>query len=89
MSNDDRLIEIMAELLAQSYAQTEELRGMRQDLGSLRQDVNALQREQSKTNLAIGELRLSVMRLADKVEQIGELDKRLRIVENIVLRSAS
>ena len=76
---DPRLIEIMAELLAQAHVQTEALH-------SLGADVKSLQREQAKTNLALGELRLSVMKLADKIEDIAELDKRLRVVEAIVLR---
>ena len=82
-SNDNRLIEIMAELLA-------EVHEFRQDSNKrLDQSNNRLERleeQMTKNTMAVGELRLSVMKLADKIEDIAELDKRLRVVEAIVLR---
>lgn len=81
-NTDPRLIEIMAEQLAQSHVQT-------QALQALTEKVRVLQREQAKTNLSLGELRLSVMRLGDKIEEMGEFDKRPRAVEAIVLRPNS
>ncbi len=100
MATNDRLIEIMADLLAEvhqmrldSNARMDRmdgrLEGLDHRLESLDQRLERLEGHQAKTNLAIGELRLSVMKLGDKIGEIGELDKRLRIVENIVLRPAA
>ena len=78
-STDQRLIEIMADLLA-------EVHEFRLDSNKR---LERLEDQMAKNNLAVGELRLSIMRLGDKIEEMGELDKRLRIVENIVLRPAA
>jgi hypothetical protein len=79
MAADDRLIEIMSELLL--------------EVQHLRQDSNIrferLEEQQKKTNLGLGELRLSVMRLADQLEKLVDIDQRVRVLEDIVLRKAS
>ena len=79
---DDRLIEIMAELLA-------EVHQMRVDnnerLDKTNERLDRLETQTAKNNAAIGELRLSVMRLADRIEEIYHLDQRVRVLENIVL----
>lgn len=75
MAEDNRLIEIMADLLA-------EVHQMRVDNN---ERLDRLENQTAKNNAAIGELRISVMRLADKIEEIYHLDQRVRVLENIVL----
>ncbi len=70
MNNEDRLIEVKSELLA-------EVHEMRIDISGMRGDVQELKTEQAKTNLGIQELRLSVMRLADFGERILILEKEV------------
>ena len=79
MAADDRLIEIMSELLL-------EVRHLRQD-SNIR--FERLEEQQKKTNLGLGELRLSVVRLADQLDKFVDIDQRVRILEDIVLRKAS
>ena len=78
MAADDRLIEIMAELLA-------EVRESKVITQRMANDISELKTQMSKSNAGIGELRLSVMRLADKVEEIYHLDQRVKVLENLVL----
>ena len=82
MASNDRLIEIMADLL-------DEMRHMRRDtnerLDTANSRLDRLDTQMSKNTAAVGELRLSVMKLAEKIEEIHELDKRVRVLENIVL----
>lgn len=82
MASNDRLIEIMADLL-------DETRQMRKDtnerLDTANSRLDRLENQMSKNTAAVGELRLSVMKLAEKIEEIHELDKRVRVLENIVL----
>ena len=72
----------MAELLA-------EVHQMRVDnnerLDKTNERLDRLEAQTAKNNAAIGELRVSVMRLADKIEEIYHLDQRVRVLENIVL----
>ena len=62
---------------------------MRQDsnerLDRANERLSRLETQMSKNTAAVGELRLSVMRLSERIEEIHELDKRVRVLENIVL----
>lgn len=58
MSDQQKLIEVMAELLAEVHEMRMEIKGMRDDVNNR---IGRLENEQVKTNLGIGELRLSVM----------------------------
>ncbi len=86
MGKDDRLVELMADLL-------HELRGLRNDMaGSQERTDERLDKivdQQSKTNLAIGELRQSVMKLSDQFEKFTNFEERIRKLEQTVFRQAS
>lgn len=82
MAADDRLIEIMSDLLS-------EVRDIKTDLRSFKEQSDSrlerLEQQQAKTNLALGELRLSVMTLADRIEMLMQLDQRVKLLESLVL----
>ena len=96
MAADDRLVEIMADLLAEVHMMrqdnNERLDGLNQRLDTTNQRLDGsnerlerLEGQMSKNNAAVGELRLSVMKLSEKIEEIFHLDQRVRVLENIVL----
>ena len=72
----------MAELLA-------EVHQMRVDnnerLDKTNERLDRLETQTARNNAAVGELRVSVMRLAEKIEEIYHLDQRVRVLEDIVL----
>ncbi len=76
----------MAELLAEVHEMRNELKGLREEMSGMRTDNNKrlerLEDQQVKTNMELGELRLSVMRLADFNDRIIRL-------EDTVFRRAS
>jgi hypothetical protein len=78
---EQKLIEVMSELLAEVHEMRLEIKGMRSDLNGkidgLADKIEKLETVQSKTNLAIGELRLSVMKLTDYGERILRLEKEV------------
>jgi hypothetical protein len=77
MDNDfGRLVEIMAEMLEEQRLTRSEINKMRTD-----SDQNF-----SKVNLAIGELRLSVMRLADELVAIHDHENRIQAIEKVVFK---
>jgi len=86
MKNDDRLIEVMAELLAEVHEMRKDTKVQLQELNTGMTDLNTrvgrLEEQQARTNLELGELRLSVMRLADFNDRIIRL-------EDTVYRKAS
>lgn len=83
MINEEKLIEVMAELLAEVHEMRLEIKGMREDFNTridrLSNKVEKVEGEQAKTNLGIGELRLSVMKLADFGDRIFRLEKEVFI----------
>lgn len=74
MKNEERLIEVMAELLA-------EVHEMRVDtskqLNSLETAVKTLQKQQAQTNIELSEMRLSLMKLADMSERVIRLENEV------------
>ena len=74
MKEEERLIEVMTELLAEVHEMRLEVKGMREDFNNR---TTKLEEEQAKTNLGISELRLSVMKLADFGERIFRLEKEV------------
>lgn len=89
MAEDNRLIEIMADLLAEVHMMrqdnNERLDKTNERLDKTNERLDRLDNQMAKNTAAVGELRLSVMRLAERVEEIHELDRRVRVLENIVL----
>jgi len=68
----NRLVELMAEMLHEQKETNSRL--------------GKLEDQQSKTNLAIGELRVSVMRLADQMETVFQHEKRIDALEKVVFK---
>ena len=77
MNNDDRVVELLTEMLF-------EQKGMKEELVQNNKNIMKLQSQQAKTNLAIGELRLSVMKLADRLEIIADHENRIDKLERAV-----
>ena len=93
---DDRMVEIMSEMLFEfrnltrvTEAMAADIRDIKQDIHDVKQEITELKIQQGKTNLALNELRLSNMKLAERIEDIVQLDQRVRVLENIVLPKAS
>ncbi len=81
MNDEKKLIEVMSDLLAEVHEMRMEIKGMRTDLNGkidiLSTRMEKVENEQAKTNLGIGELRLSVMKLADFGERVFRLEKEV------------
>jgi ABC-type uncharacterized transport system YnjBCD ATPase subunit len=82
MEGVPRLIELMAEML-------EEQRQTNAKLGTMNKRLESVEKQQANTNLAIGELRVSVMRLANEIEKIVLLDQRVSKLEEVVFRKSA
>ena len=100
MNADERFIEIMSELLIEVQGLRGDVRDVKSEVAEFRQDTNnrfeklekAVDKnteEIAKLQLSTSELRLSNMALAREIEKVLDLDRRLKIVEEIVLNKAS
>ena len=97
-NEQNRLIEIMAELLVEVQGMRQEQIGTNARLDGVIQEQVGMRQEQVATNkrldrlekrteqntAAIGELRISVTRMADKLDELIDLSKRVQRLEEKV-----
>ena len=103
MASDGRLIEIVADVLIELrglkevtqtmagdiHVMKSDITLMKDDISVMKNDITELKIQQAKTNIGLNEMRLSNMKLAERIEEIVHLDQRVRVLENIVLPKAS
>jgi len=81
MKNEDRLVEVMAELLAEVHEMrvdtSRQLTSVETTLTMLQTDVRTLQKQQAQTNIELSEIRLSLMKLADMSERVIRLENEV------------
>lgn len=93
-NEQNRLIEIMAELLIEVQGMRQEQIGTNARLdGAIQEQVGTnarldrLEKRTEQNTAAIGELRVSVIKLADKLDQLIDLSKRVQRLEDKVFAS--
>ena len=76
MKEDNKLLDAVIDLGVGMKELRDEMKGMRKDMSHYQQETNKrlenLEKQQIKTNLALGEMRLSYMRLDGKVSKLDE-----------------
>jgi septal ring factor EnvC (AmiA/AmiB activator) len=86
MKNEDRLIEVMAELLAEVHEMrvdmAKQFNGLQTEVKGVKSEIRTLQKQQAQTNIELSEMRLSLMKLADMSDRVIRL-------ENEVFKKAS
>lgn len=78
----------MAELLAEVHTMNEELKLHGSLLREQGADMKELKQQQSKTNLALGELRLSILKLAERDSIIEDHEQRLKFIETKISKAS-
>ena len=93
MNSDNRIIELLSEMLIEQKKTNEKLGHVDGRLGNLEVQFGGMDKRlenvekyQAKTNLAIGELRLSIMKFAEKINHQEILEKRVTKLEKLVLK---
>jgi len=85
MGNGDinRLVDIMAEMLAEQRLTRLEIKSMKEEI-----TAHKIKTEDGFTslNLAVGELRLSVMKLAKELEALHDHENRIVKIEKVVFK---
>lgn len=89
----NQLIAIMPEMLEEQRLTRKEVTGLKKEITLVKEEVVGLRHEQLETNkrlnkntLAVSELRLSVMKLSDKLEDLTAFDKRIKALEKAVFK---
>jgi len=93
MKNEDRLIEVMAELLAEVHEMRVDMKTQLQELngrmGNLEEQQIRTSSELVKVNLQLGENTRAIMKLANQVETVTSILERVTRLEAEVFRKAS
>ena len=80
LNEQSRLIESMADLLV-------EVQGMRQEQRETNQRLDRLEKRTEQNTAAVGELRVSFGKLADKLEESVDFGRRIQRLEDKVFMS--
>ena len=82
MKEDNKLLDAIIDLGVGMKELRDEMKGMRKDMSHYQQETNKrlenLEKQQIKTNIALGEMRLSYMRLDGKVSKLDKNVNGLR-----------
>lgn len=93
MKNEGRLIEVMAELLAEVHEMRVDMKTQLQELngrmGNLEEQQIRTSSELVKVNLQLGENTRAIMKLANQVETVTSILERVTRLEAEVFRKAS
>ena len=76
-NEQSRLIEIMAEVLV-------ELQGMRQEQVETNKRLDRLEKRTQQNTAAVGQLQVSMVKIGDQLEELVDLSKRVRRLEDKV-----
>jgi len=100
MKNEERLIEVMAELLAEVHEMrtdtklqlgtlNQKIDGLNTRVDTLNNRVDKVEAEMVKMNLQLGENTRAILKLADNVEVIPNIVEQVIKLETAVFRKAS
>ncbi|MES2764713.1 MAG: hypothetical protein V4642_02515 [Bacteroidota bacterium] len=79
MSNDERIVSLLTDMLV-------EQKETNKNLQSLNVRVEHLEQQQAKTNVELSDMRLAIMKMADKFEEVSELRGRVMRLEDEVFK---
>lgn len=81
MRNEERLIDVMADLLAEVHELRSDMKGVREEVAGLRADTNGqfdrIDKSVSKINLLLSENTHALMKLADFNDRIVQLERHV------------
>jgi len=84
--NEKAIVELLSEMLHEQRITNQQLGSIGERVSSLESKIGKLEEQQAKTNQGIGELRLSVMRLADQFELVFQHEHGIMALEKVVFK---
>ena len=86
MENENRIIELLAESLIKFDQMILEQKSTNERLNQTNERLSHVEESLNKLNLQTAENTRVIFKLADKVDQIAELDKRVKELEKVVFK---
>ena len=100
MKNEDRIVELLAEMVFKQDQLVEEIKLVKSEIGAVKSEVGGVKSEVSgvksevsgvkseivKLNLQTAENTRAILKLADKVDTIADLENRVTKIERVVFK---
>ncbi|HHP7240792.1 MAG TPA: hypothetical protein ACFCUD_03925 [Cyclobacteriaceae bacterium] len=84
MKNEEKIVELLSELVNESQITREEVTSMKGEITSMKKEIKEIQHSQNRNIAAIGELRLSMIKLSERIELVFDHEKRIQKLEKKV-----
>jgi chaperonin cofactor prefoldin len=75
MKNEERIIELLTEVLTKQDQMTKMIHALTEEVRTINIRLDRLEKQTAMNSAAIGELRLSVMRLSENEARLQRLEK--------------
>ena len=79
MKNEDRIVELLAEMVFKQDQMVEEIKLVKSEVGGVKSEI-------IKLNLQTEENSRAIMKLADKIATIADLENRVSKIEKVVVK---
>ena len=79
MKNEDRIVELLAEMVFKQDQMVEEIKLVKSEVGGVKSEI-------IKLNLQTAENSRAIMKLADKIDTIADLENRVSKIEKVVVK---
>jgi len=86
MKNEQKIVELLAEMVKGQDRLTDEVSGMKKEISSVKKEILNMKGEVVKLNLNTSENSRAVLKLADEIRLVAEHEKRIAKLESIVLK---
>jgi predicted nucleic acid-binding Zn-ribbon protein len=86
MKNEDKIVELLTEMLVRHDGMLDELKNVKTEVSNVKAEVKGIKTEMVKLNLQTVENTRAIFKLAEKVEEIADLHKRVTKLEQTVYK---
>ena len=86
MKNEGKIVELLTDMLIKQDSVVEVLHSMDKELCGVKFEVTQVKSEISKLNLQTAENTRAILKIADRVETIADLENRVSKLEKVVYK---
>ncbi len=86
MKNEDRIVELLAEMVKGQDRLTDEVSDLKKEVSGVKTEITKMKGEIVKLNLNTSENSRAILKLADEIRLVAEHEKRIAKLESIVLK---
>ncbi|WP_299249889.1 hypothetical protein [uncultured Cytophaga sp.] len=86
MKNEDRMVELLAEMVKNSDRSIEQQKELISEVKIMRKDISAMHKDIRKNNIMLAEHSRAIITLAENVDSFSAYDERISEIEKKVFK---